>query len=128
VRRFTFSRSERLRKTADFDRAYSEGKRIAGSYAVLFFCPSPSGRTRLGLSVSKKIGKAVARNRVKRLLREVFRLDKHKVKKGYDILLVAREGVAGLSFRQVEEVVIELFRRGGLLAEGDCVASRDQPG
>jgi len=116
-RKFTFSRSERLRRTADFDRVYSEGKRIAGSSLVLFFCRSLPDQTRLGLSVSKKIGNAVVRNRVKRLLREAFRLNKQELKKGYDILLVARRGVEGLKFRQVEAVVLDLFRKGGLLLE-----------
>lgn len=126
-RKFTFSQSERLRRKADFDRAYSEGKRIVSSSLVLFFCPSPSEKTRLGLSVSKKIGKAVVRNRVKRLLREAFRLNKHELRKGYDILLVARRGVERLKFREVEGAVLGLFRRGGLLVEGRWSRPEDQP-
>ena len=79
----------------------------------------------MGLSVSKKIGNAVVRNRVKRLLRETFRLNKHELKKGYDILLVARRGVKGLKFRQVEAVVLDLFRRGGLFVEESGRPSED---
>jgi ribonuclease P protein component len=115
VRKFAFSRAERLRRTVDFDRAYTEGKKVASSSLVLFFCPSRQEATRLGVSVSKKIGKAVVRNRVKRLLRESFRLNKHALKKGYDILLVARMGIQGMRFRQVEVLILELFRRGGLI-------------
>lgn len=115
VERYTFSRSDRLRRTADFDRVYSSGKRLASFELKLIFAPSPVGATRLGLSVSRRIGNAVVRNRVKRLLREAFRLNKHQVKKGYDILLVARKGVEDLKFRQVEMLVMELFRKGGLL-------------
>ena len=113
--RCTFSRSDRLRRTADFDRVYSSGKRHASRELTLIFAPSPAGTTRLGLSVGRRIGNAVVRNRVKRLLREAFRLNKHQVKKGYDILLVARKGVGDLTFRQVEMLVMELFRNGGLL-------------
>ncbi len=127
AREFTFSRSEKLRRTADFDRAYSEGKRIVSSSLVLFFFHSPSEKTRLGVSVSKKIGKAVVRNRVKRLLRETFRLNKHELRKGYDILLVARRGVERLKFREVEAAVVDLFRRGGLLVERRRSRAGDEP-
>lgn len=116
VQKATFSRSERLSRAADFDRVYFEGKRIASSALVLFFCPSGGQKTRLGLSVGKRIGKAVTRNRVKRRLRDVFRLNKHRFKERYDILLVARRGVQELKFREVEAAVLDLFRRGGLLA------------
>jgi len=117
VRKLTFSRSERLRRSADFDRVYSEGKRVASPALILFLGPSPAENTRLGVSVSKRIGGAVTRNRVKRLLREAFRLNKHRLKKKYDILLVARAGVRGLNFHRVEAAVLDLFRRGGLLVE-----------
>lgn len=115
--KFSFSCRERLRKTADFNRVYSNGRRVAHSSLVLIFDASPTELTRLGLSVGKRIGGAVVRNRVKRLLREAFRLNKYRLKKGYDILLVARKGVEDLTFREMEVQVLGLFRRGGLLTE-----------
>jgi ribonuclease P protein component len=130
VERYTFSRSERLRIASDFDRVYTSGTRIVSSRLMLIFAPSPVGVTRMGLSVSRKIGKAVVRNRVKRLLREAFRLNKHQVRKGYDILLVARKGVEDLKFRQVELVLMDLSRKGGLLERGtkDSGAVGSEPG
>lgn len=115
VQRYTFSRSERLRKSSDFDRVYSSGKRSTSSTLTVIFDVSPAGATRVGLSVGRRIGKAVVRNRVKRLLREAFRLNKNRVKKGHDIILVARKGVEELNFREVEAQVMDLFGRGGLL-------------
>jgi ribonuclease P protein component len=124
---FSFSRSERLRNTADFDRVYSIGKRIASASLVLISDASPADVTRLGISVSRKIGKAVVRNRVKRLLREAFRLNKHRLKKGYDILLVARKGVEDLKFRQIEVQLLELCRRGGLLVQAIQNSRKETP-
>lgn len=115
MRKLTFSRSEKLRKPSDFHRVYSSGRRIVSSSFVLIFCSNASEVTRFGFSVSKRIGNAVVRNRTKRLAREAFRLNKCKLKKGYDILLVARKGVEELKFRQVEALVLDLCHRGGLL-------------
>ena len=116
VQRQTFRRSERLTKPADFDRVYTDGQKIGSASLALFFDPSPSETTRVGISVSKKMGNAVTRNRIKRLLREAFRLNKHKLKKGYDLLFVARRGVRDMRFREVETEVLHLLRRGELLA------------
>ena len=128
VGRFTLPRSEKLRRPADFNRVYSEGKKIGDARLALFFGPFASENTRLGVSVSKRIGNAVTRNRVKRLLREAFRLNKHRMKKGYDLLFVARAGVRDLKFRQVEAVVMELLRRGELLVERDNGTPNGGPG
>ncbi len=116
VQRQTFRRSERLSKPADFDRVYSDGQKIGSASLALFFGPSPSEKTRVGISVSKKMGNAVTRNRIKRLLREAFRLNKHRLKRGYDLLFVARRGVRDMRFREVEAEVLHLLRRGELLA------------
>jgi len=72
--RETFSRDDRLRKRTEFEACYASGVRVAQRHLVLFLMASPGGSSaRMGLSVSRKVGGAVVRNRVKRRLREIFR-------------------------------------------------------
>ena len=72
--RETFSRDDRLRKRTEFEACYASGVRVSGRHLVLFLLAGPAAsRPRIGISVSKKVGNAVVRNRVKRRLRELFR-------------------------------------------------------
>ncbi|MEM9558262.1 MAG: ribonuclease P protein component [Acidobacteriota bacterium] len=66
-------RTERLRRRADYQRCYRRGRRRHGSYANLHYHPSDTNETRLGITASRKVGKAVVRQRVKRRIREIFR-------------------------------------------------------
>jgi ribonuclease P protein component len=90
VRRFTFRKAEHLRSPLDFRRVYA--RRCASSDAWLLVQACPNGLThcRLGLSVSRKYGNAVARNRLRRLYREAFRLSKHELPEGLDLVLIPR--------------------------------------
>jgi len=70
---------------------------------VLLLKPNQVGITRLGVTVSKRVGKSVIRNRVKRLIREFFRLNKHLLPQGHDMVIIARPGAAQLDFWEVKE-------------------------
>lgn len=117
----------RLTKSADFQRVYRNGKSVAGRYAVLYYFErageSDEGVSRLGLSVSKKVGTATVRNLVKRTLKECFRARQAYIASNYDYVIIARPGLADfLEKSQFEEVVgmtIELFRRANLVQETD---------
>lgn len=88
--RYGFSRDDRIRSTQEFARIYDLGRRKGDRHLLIFAAPNDLGRTRIGLSVSRKHGPAVARNRVKRLLREAFRLTKHELPQGLDLILIPR--------------------------------------
>ncbi len=99
-----FLRKERLVQKKDYEAIYKKGVRgKIGSFLQVRILSVPGDQTRLGLSVSKRVGNAVVRNRVKRLLREIFRKNKGLVKKGVDLVLIARPGILEHPYRELEE-------------------------
>jgi ribonuclease P protein component len=90
----------RLSRSADFDRVFRTGRSHAGRDLVLYVFPRGDSETsRLGLSVSRRIGGAVERNRVKRLLREAFAQEGQRLPAGTDAVVVARPGAGPLAER-----------------------------
>jgi ribonuclease P protein component len=109
----------RVRSNKDFRRIYRAGKAVPGKYLVVFKKENGIDKTRFGFSVSKKIGNAVVRNRRKRLLREISRKYSGYIKKGFDIIVIARAVEdKKLSFKELEKDYFRLLKKGGLLEEG----------
>lgn len=104
---------ERLKGKANFRRVLAERKSWANKFFVLKASSNELPINRYGLVVSKRIGNAVVRNRVKRLLREVIRTLPDS--KGYDVVLIARTPAADADFMTVNRAVEQLFSRAGLL-------------
>lgn len=90
---FAFPSECRIRRGADFQRAYRRRCVASNESIVIHGCENGLALARLGLSVSRKVGGAVARNRWKRLLREAFRLSRRELPPGVDLVIVPRQGV-----------------------------------
>jgi ribonuclease P protein component len=107
----TFSKQERIRRRKDFLAVYTKGKKGAHGGLTLHARPTGRTRTRLGLSVGRKVGRAVERNRLKRRLREIFRLCKHLLEPGYDVVITARREAVGCPYSALEASVTTLLRQ-----------------
>jgi ribonuclease P protein component len=87
---FAFRPAEHLRRPADFRRTYDRRRSTADSWLIVYACENGLPHLRLGLSVSRKVGKAHVRNRLRRLYREAFRLTRHEMPTGLDLVLIPR--------------------------------------
>lgn len=108
-------RKYRLRKNRDFQRVYREGDSWVHPLLVLYALPNGLEHSRFGFSVGHRIGKAVTRNRVKRLLREATRLRLPLIAQGWDLVFIARQPLSDAAFHQVDGAIEELLRRAHLL-------------
>src|SRR5687768_13581004 len=117
-------RRGRLSRSGDFERAYREGRSQSNRFLVLYAFSRPDGEAegaRLGVSVSRKVGGAVERNEIKRLLREAFRSLSERLPPTHDFVVVARPDLAVLVEREglegVRNGLEELAAQGHLLEE-----------
>lgn len=109
-------RKLRLRNRADFGRVYRYGKSFANRQLVVYYSfRHEVDRFRLGVSASKKIGNAVTRNRMRRVLKEIVRLHQYEIKDHVDLILIVRNGAVGMEFKELEKSVLHVLRKASLL-------------
>lgn len=104
-----------LKENYLFRRAYNRGKSAADSYLALYARRNGQKGNRLGLTVSTKVGHAVVRNRVRRRLREIYRLNEDRLIRGVDVVVVARVRAAGAPYAKLEHSFLKLAGKLGLL-------------
>jgi ribonuclease P protein component len=109
-------RRARIKQGRDFLRVRQGGERAVKGCLIANWLRLPlEARSRLGVVVSKKVGNAVVRSRVKRLLRESYRVHQHELAQPVDLVLVARPSIADRDFAGVERDLISTLRQAGLL-------------
>lgn len=106
---FRFRKSDHLLRPADFRRVFGRRRSVSDGWLTVHGCENELERLRLGLSVSRKVGNAVARNRLRRLYREAFRLGRGDMPTGLDIVLVPRTSEEP-TLRQLQEALPRLVR------------------
>ena len=106
--------SESLKKSADFRKVYNGRKSRADRYIVMYVLANGTGRNRLGISVSKKVGNSVSRNRARRLMREGFRGLSDGLDTGYDLIFIARNTIGGRKMPEVRSSMERAARKAGV--------------
>ena len=106
--------SSALKLNHIFQRLYHSGGH-ANSYLVLYARQNRADTNRVGITVSKKLGHAVVRNRVRRRLREVYRLNEEKFSPGWDIVVVARTKAIHADFEKLTDAYLQLAEKAGIL-------------
>ncbi|MDR1383991.1 MAG: ribonuclease P protein component [Planctomycetaceae bacterium] len=107
---FCFPKKKHLRKRADFDRVFARKRSAGDRMLVIYCCGNEENYSRLGLVVSRKVGKAHVRNRWKRLIREVFRLEQHQIPVPLDLVILPRQG-ATPDFASIRNSFCVLLKR-----------------
>ena len=106
-----------IKKNSRFRTIYATAKSRADRLLVIYRAPGEEEYSRIGITVSGKIGHAVVRNRIRRRIREAVRLSEEKFLPGWDIVFVARKPAAQADYRELEESVMKLSGAMGLLKE-----------
>jgi ribonuclease P protein component len=103
--------AERLRHAHDYQRVFQQGTKLVAPVFVLYVLPTSASHSRLGMAVSRRVGGAVVRNRVKRRLRELFRRHKSLLCPVCDVVFVARQGAAEASLEEYTRQFLMLLQR-----------------
>lgn len=111
---YSYKKSERLRKNSEFVSAM-RGRRLSVDGLSLFYMPNEAGNFRVGISVGKKAGGAVRRNLLRRRLRHAIGRAIGPASAGYDLVFVARQGLASRPYQEIQKIVEAALRKTGVI-------------
>ena len=106
-----------IKKNGEFQNVYRNGRSYANKYLVMYVTNNDKKMSRIGISVSKKVGNSVVRHRITRLLRECYRLNEDKLKECYDIVVVVRVSAADVGYNEILSSFLHLCRLHKILKE-----------
>lgn len=107
----TFTKADRLLKRQEFVRLSKLNQKVVNRQFLALYAPGSTDRTRLGVTVTKKIGNAATRNRIKRYVREYFRLNCRDMNGIWDINIIAKQGAASIASDQAYRAVHDIFKK-----------------
>ena len=107
----SFKKADRILKRNEFIQLSKSGRKLHNEYFIVLYAPGQCDRSRLGITVTRKVGKAVRRNRIKRLIREYFRLNRHLLSGYWDIIVIAKKEAADLSSDKIFDSLCDVFER-----------------
>ena len=109
--------AESIKKNDEFKTVYQCGKSYANKYLVMYIHRNNMEKNRLGISVSKKVGNSVIRHRLKRLVKESYRLNESVFQEGFDIVVVVRTTANDRSYKEIESALLHLGKIHKILKE-----------
>ncbi len=99
----------RIRKNIEFKNIYKYGKNYWNRNLILYVKRNGLDETRVGYTITTKIGNAVNRNSLRRKMKEIYRLNFHKIKPGYDLIFIAKKGIKDISYKELEGSMIHIM-------------------
>ena len=110
TKRFSFKKDERIRKNKEFERIFLKGDRLQDQYLKLILLKNEFGYSRIAIIVKRKYGKAYLRNKIKRRIREIFRLNKDKFPASTDIVIIPKKRAQELNYWQLKDNLLSLIK------------------
>lgn len=107
--RFSFTKADRILKRGEYIALSKSGKKVQNDEFIAYFLPARHDQSRLGVTVTKKVGQAVERNRIKRIVREFFRINRHRLSGRWDINIIAKRQSAGITSEKACRSLQNLF-------------------
>ena len=107
----------RLRSNMEFRKVYSGGKNYWNRNLVLYVKKNNVGNTRVGYSITKKIGNSVTRNKIRRRMKEIYRLNFHNIKSDYDLIFIPKKNTVDISYKELESAMLHILKLANILLD-----------